>query len=206
VRNAGKTRLCGDRFIHYNPPAERPASSGPLVERAVTNPRNTQVVIGPNASMDTRMAVTFMVVMAVVSLAIAGAFAAIGLWPILPFAGLELGALGVALHVSLRRNRYREVISFSDRELRVECGMAGEGARLVTEWPRSSTRVLLETGVNRNDPTRLVLSNGGRRLTLGRCLTDEDRERLAARLRELVLAGWAAVPQDAAESESPNGI
>ncbi|WP_258286125.1 hypothetical protein, partial [Escherichia coli] len=61
VRNAGKTRLCGDRFIHYNPPAERPASSGPLVERAVTNPRNTQVVIGPNASMDTRMAVTFMV-------------------------------------------------------------------------------------------------------------------------------------------------
>lgn len=204
--NRAKTRLCCERFIHYNPSVERPAYSGLMMERAVTNPRNTQVVIGPNASMTQRMAVTFMVIMAVVSLLIAGGFAAIGLWPILPFAGLELGALGLALQVSLRRNRYREVISFADRQVRVECGMAGEGARLVTEWPRSSTRVLLEAGINRNDPTKLVLSNGGRRLILGRCLTDEDRERLAARLRELVLAGWSATPQDAAESESPNGI
>ena len=44
--------------------------------------------------------------------------------PVLPFAGLELGAVGWALAVSMRRNRYREVVSFGEERVRIEFGVA----------------------------------------------------------------------------------
>lgn len=168
-------------------------------------PHNTCVVIGPNASLSVKAAWLVMAVMAVVSLGIALLFTLQGFWPILPFAGLELAALGLAFYVSLRRNRYREVIAFDGNRVRVECGMSGDGARLSIDWPRSSTRVLLEQGIHRNDPTRLCLYNGTRRLILGRCLTDEDREQLAARLRVLILAGWQVEPLEKADGMAPDG-
>jgi uncharacterized membrane protein len=168
--------------------------------------RNTQVVIGPNASMSVRMAWSFMASMAFVSLVIAGFFTLQGFWPVLPFAGLELAALGAALWVSLKRNRYREVIVFEDETIRIRCGMIGEGATLLVEWPRSSTRVFVERGIHRNHPTKLLLNNAGRRLELARCLTEEDRSRLAARLKELIHPGWrgAPVPESSIESADFN--
>lgn len=173
---------------------------------AVTALRNTQVVIGPNASMTVRVACVFMASMAAVSLTIAGFLAVQGFWPVLPFAGLELAALAAALGVSLRRNRYREVIAFEDETIRVRCGMLGEGAALSVQWPRSSTRVFVERGVHRNDPTRLVLSNAGRQLSLAKCLTDDERTRLAKRLKELIHPGWrgASVPDCGVESTDFN--
>lgn len=166
--------------------------------------RDTLLVIRPNASMTVRAAQGVMLVMAVVSLSIAGLFTWHGFWPILPFAGLELAALALALHVSLRRNRYREVIAFDGGRLKVECGMSGDGAVLSVDWPRSATRVLLEVGAHRNDPSRLRLVNGSRSLELGRCLTDEEREGLAARLHELILAGWRAGSSETTEDATPD--
>lgn len=171
----------------------------------MTLPNDTTLVIGPNASMTAGTAVAVMAVMATVSMGIAALFAWNGYWPILAFAGLELAALGLALVVCLRRNRYREVIVFEGSRLRVECGMVGTGARLTIDWARSSTRVQLEAGIHRNDPTTLSLVNGSRRLTLARCLTDEGREAIALRLRELILAGWRAAPQEAAGDIAPDG-
>ncbi len=171
----------------------------------MTTPHDTRLVIGPNASMTVKVAWSVMGLMTLVSMAIALFFTVQGFWPILPFAGLELAALGLALYVSLKRNRYREVIAFEGNRVRVECGMSGEGARLSIDWPRSSTRILLEQGIHRNDPTRLCLYNGTRRLVLGRCLTDEDRERLAARLRELILAGWRVEPLEKAGHTALDG-
>ncbi len=161
---------------------------------------NTRLVIGPNASMSVRQAVWFMAGMCSVSLAIGGFFAVKGFWPILPFAGLELAALAAALTVSLRRNRYREVVDFEDEEIRVEVGEVGRGAGLKVRFTRSGTRVLLESGPYRNSPTRLLLSSQGQQLELGRCLTDEERERLAARMRELIHPGWRRKPGGSPES------
>jgi uncharacterized membrane protein len=165
---------------------------------------NTQLVIGPNASMSVRQAVWFMAWMCAVSLAIGGFFALKGFWPILPFAGLELVALAAALAVSLRRNRYREVVDFDQDAIRVEVGEIGRGAGLQVRFTRSSTRVLLETGPYRNSPSRLLLSSQGQSLELGRCLTDEERQRLAARMRELIHPGWRRKP-DGRNPESASG-
>ncbi|WP_293394028.1 DUF2244 domain-containing protein [Nevskia sp.] len=170
----------------------------------MTTVRDTLLVVRPNASMSVRAAQGVMLVMATVCLSIAGLFTWHGFWPVLPFAGLELAALAWALQVSLRRNRYREVIEFDDQRLRVECGMSGEGAALLVDWARSMTRVQLEMGPHRNDPSRLKLVNGSQSLELGRCLTDGERERLATRLRELILAGWRAGSPVATKGAAPD--
>lgn len=150
-------------------------------------PVDTRLVIGPNASLTGRQALVFFAGMCGICLAIAGFFAALGFWPVLPFAGLELAALGAALAVVLRRNRYREVVEFEGERVRVEFGLVGEGARARCEWPRSATRAWLEQGPH---ATRLVLACGPSRLTLAACLTDAERESLAARLKELLHPAW----------------
>ena len=153
-------------------------------------PVDTRLVIGPNASLTGRQALVFFAGMCGISLTIAGVFAGLGYWPVLPFAGLELAALAAALAVVLRRNRYREVLEFAGAQLRIECGRLGEGMHLRCEWPRSSTRVWLDPGAQLGSPTRLVLACGASRLTLATCLTDAERAALAVRLRELIHPAW----------------
>jgi uncharacterized membrane protein len=165
---------------------------------------NTCLVIGPNASMSVRQAVLFMGWMCAAALAIAGFFAVQGYWPILPFAGLELAALGAALAVSLRRNGYREVVRFEGDTVCVEKGEISRGLSLRLRLPRNALRVLLEHGPYRNSPTRLLLSWSGQQLELGRCLTDGERERVAQRMRELVHPGfgpgWRRAPAGGSEN------
>lgn len=156
----------------------------------------TRLVIGPNASLSAAGAWGFLGVMAAVALGIATVFAMRGFWPILPFAGLELAALGLALWVTQRRNRYREVISVSEESLRLDIGMVGQGALASVEMPRAWARVRIVDGPYRNSPTQLTLEYCGQRVTIGRCLTDEERGRLAARIRELLRPAWRAAPAE----------
>jgi uncharacterized membrane protein len=163
------------------------------LEPCVSDPRetvDTRLVIGPNASLTAPQALAFFAGMSAVCLGIAGVFAALGFWPVLPFAGLELAALGVALGVVQRRNRYREVLEFAGPRLRIEIGLVGDGARARCEWPRASTRAWLEPGPGGHGASRLVLACGPARMELAACLTDAERAALAARLKELLHPAW----------------
>lgn len=151
---------------------------------------DTRIVIGPNASMSPALAAGFLLAASTVSFGIAGGLAVLGYWAVLPFAGLEVGALAVALVVMLKRNRYCEVITFDADLVRVEFGRAGEGVASAAELQRAWARVLLEAGPHRLSPTRLSLASHGRRVVIGQCLTDEERERLARRLRQLIGPAW----------------
>ena len=148
--------------------------------------RETQLMIGPNASLTVGQAWLSFGLMATTGLGIAGLMAARGLWPILPFAGLELGALGAALYVSVRRNAYREVIRVSEDAVRVEFGMLGRGASAVLTLSRYWTRVVLEPGPHRNAPSRLLLRSAGQHVEIGRCLTDDERVQVQKRLQKLL--------------------
>jgi uncharacterized membrane protein len=151
----------------------------------------TRLVIGPNASLTGGQALLFLGGVAVVALGIGVLFAARGAWPILPFAGLELAALGAALWVCLQRNRYREVIDFDGPWVRVEVGLVGKGVHASWELERCHTRAFLERDASRTSPLALVLASGAQRLVIGRCLTDEERVALCARLKQLLSPGWA---------------
>jgi len=161
-------------------------------------PVSTRLVIGPNASLSAGQALVFFAGMCLICLGIAGTFAALGFWPVLPFAGLELMALGAALAVALKRNCYREVLSFGPERVRVEFGKVGQGTPSTCEWPRSLTRVWLEREAG-TDVTQLVLACGAQRRVIGNCLTDAERGTLARRLKELIQPAWV-------EAGLPSGI
>lgn len=153
---------------------------------------DTQIVIGPNASLSVRQAAWVLASVSLVGLTVAVGFALIGFWMILPFAGLELAALGAALWVSLRRNRYREVLGFEGDRVCVGFGWMGQGASAEIDWARSFTRVVLEPGATRNSHNRLYLTSSGQRIAIGRCLTDAEREALHRRIKGLLPPVWNA--------------
>lgn len=154
------------------------------------DPVDARLVIGPNASMSARQAWAVGWWVGGVSLAIGIFFATRGFWPVLPFAGLEVAAFAAALWVSLRSNRYREVLTFSGNAVRVEFGMAGRGPQSAVELRRDWMRVVVEAGPYRNSPTRLLLKSFGQGVEIARCLTDEERERVGARIRNLSGSAW----------------
>jgi uncharacterized membrane protein len=152
--------------------------------------KDVRLVIGPNASLGARQAWVFMGMTVALGGGIAAWMAAHGFWLVVPFTGLELAALGAAIWVSVKRNAYREVLVFAPDCVRAEFGTLGRGAQTVVELSRAMTRVLLEAGTNRHEPTRLILSCAGQRVRIARCLTDEERERLCVRIKQLLTPAW----------------
>ncbi len=119
-------------------------------------------------------------------LGVAGAWSIKGYWLILPFAGLELLALGIALAITVRRGRYREIVRFDRRRVRVQRGYAGR--REHVEFPRPWTRAWMEPGPGPSMPGRLFLGASGTYCELAACLTEKERQSLCRRLRELTCA------------------
>jgi uncharacterized membrane protein len=151
-------------------------------------PASTVIVIQPNASLSVFQAWMFMAGISSVSLGVALYFTWHGFWPILPFAGLELSALGLALWVSMRRNAYREILRFEDERLILEVGLHGRGVQSRCELPRGMTRAWLEPDFS--GAPRLLLACGQERIEIGRCLGESDRQQLATRLKELLRPCW----------------
>ena len=164
-------------------------------------PAHTIIVVQPNASLSIRQAIWFMASISTVSLGVALYLTWLGFWPVLPFAGIELVALALALWVSMRDNAYREVIRVEGDRVQLEFGMVGEGARSRVDLPRAMVRVRGERGLAGD--LHLMLLCGEQRFELGRCLGPQDRASLVERLREVFRPGWqntAALPAAGAAS------
>lgn len=146
------------------------------------------LVIAPNGSLSAGYAQWFLICMCTLSIAIASILTWRGLWLIWPFAALEMGTLGYCLYVSVRNNRYREVVSVYEDTVEIDSG-CGRPERH-WEFPRLLTQVQLRAGDGRNSPSRLLLLRSGRGCELGRCLTDEEKSEVAARLRN-----WIRTPE-----------
>jgi len=111
------------------------------------------------------------------SLTIAGAFALAGAWLVLPFALIEVSALGVAFVVHARHTADYERIVLSPESLTVEVSRAD---RLVQQQCAPGwTRVEYEG--RRRELIGLVAS--GKRIEVGRFVPESDRRGLANELR-----------------------
>jgi uncharacterized membrane protein len=138
----------------------------------------------PNCSLDSRSAILFYLSIVAVCLPIAVVAMLAGLWPILPFAGLELAGVAAALAVSLRRGRRREVIRIDERDVTVA---RSDGDRQEQfRFPRPWTRVQLSVASVPAWPSRLLVGSMGRTVEVGHFLTESERRRLGARLAEIL--------------------
>jgi len=144
------------------------------------------IVLMPNSSLSFRQAVAFFVGISIVSLAIALLMYFMGLWMVLPFSGLELLVLGYCLVLTLRRCNVQEVITITDKVIRVERGSdkIEEKSELQLGW----VQVELERPRYKGYPANLIIKSHGKRIEIGRFLVESEREKLAAQLKKMLIA------------------
>lgn len=109
------------------------------------------------------------------SLAVSLVFAVLGAWLIIPFAGLEIAALGVAAGWACRRSTDFERLALEGDRIVVETGDRGSVQRF--EFNRCWARL-----VTASDGS-VALRSHGREIVIGRYCGDEGREALARELR-----------------------
>lgn len=140
--------------------------------------------LAPRRSLDRRAACLFVGSLGGTTFVIAAFFALQGFWPVLPFAGLEIGLLAWAVRASMRSGLLREVISITEETVTVE--WHGPQVDRVSVFPRHWVRVKLHAPPAALHPARLLLESRGRVYEVGRFLTEDERRGLAARLKQLV--------------------
>jgi uncharacterized membrane protein len=143
-----------------------------------------RIVICPNCSLSLRGGLLFFAGICALSFTVAGLLALRGMWPILPFSGLEMILLGWALHASLARRSQAEIITLTDADVSVESLDRSHCRRTV--FQRHWAQVKLRRPASRLHPSRLIIESHGRQCELGRFLTEEERCGLALRLQRLV--------------------
>jgi len=155
----------------------------------VTETHNTEeasyrFLIRANCSMTSRELIIIYGSLVLVSMSIALRFVFLGLWLVLPFTLLELGLLGGILYYMWSRRDDAEIISIADGTIRIE-QRDRKGSR---EWsiPTYWAKLELAQSRHRNHPTRLLLRSHGKVEEIGRCLTDEEREKLSRELRHAI--------------------
>lgn len=103
---------------------------------------------------------------------------ALGAWPVMPFAGLEVALLALAFRLLGRHDADFERLEIGGHEVRVEVREARCVSRYVAHlpWARVEMR-------ERGARCTLRLAYAGRNVPLGRMMSDEGRRRLAENLR-----------------------
>jgi uncharacterized membrane protein len=154
-----------------------PPSASLRFGRADLGDGSVRWLLRRNCSMTPAQLVAFYLSLSAWSLAIAGAFWWRGATLVLPFAGVEILAVGAALFVYARHATDRERVVLEPGRLTVECtiGHRTDQADFAPAW----VRIEPEHG----DRSLIELSGQGQRISVGRFVRPELRRALADELR-----------------------
>ena len=160
-------------------------------------------VLAPNLAPNWGQTWRIFLLLSSVCMGIALVCAWFGLWPVIPFAGLEIIALGAGLYVSARRSLEREVIDVDGGVLRVQKGRGR--AEHTWHMERTWTEVVLRRLPKRWGETQLVLRSRDLEVTIGAFLDAEERSSLARELKRCIgpMARCGDGPARQAASEAP---
>jgi uncharacterized membrane protein len=143
-----------------------------------------RIELQPNCSLKPAGAVLFFVSTCLFSLGFALFFVFQGFWPVLPFWALEMLALGLALKASMRSGTYTQTVLITDSQISLVT-RSRHGAQK-QEFARHWAKVRLRSPPRRHGLSKLTIESRGRACEVGSFLTEEDRRRLAERLRYLI--------------------
>jgi uncharacterized membrane protein len=145
------------------------------------------IIAQPNCSANWRSNQLVLLAISIPSLAIAIGFALMGAWPILPFAGLELLALGSALYYVNWKLQYRHVITLSDDSVRIDKGFYVP--KESWKFPRQGTGLAIVPEQHPWDGPALSLQRTGESVLVGEFLNRDDSLKLADLLRQEIRVG-----------------
>ena len=143
-----------------------------------------QFVIEANCSLSWRGNQIFFLSLCCLSFGIAGVFAWLGLWMILPFAGFEMLALGIALYLCWYKTMRKEVISIEDNRIIVD--IYAKKHKISYTFPRYWTRIILIPAPLSGHPNKLCMRSHGHQIEVGQMLRDEERKSLADALNKAI--------------------
>ena len=155
---------------------------------------SVQWLLRRNCSMTPTQLVAFYLSLCAWSLAIAGAFWWSGATLVMPFAGIEILAVGAALLVYARHTGDRERMILTPGRLSVECtlGRRTDQVDFAPAWVRVEPA--------HGDRSLIELSGEGKRIAIGRFVRPELRRALADELRSALRRFGATRPLDGARA------
>jgi uncharacterized membrane protein len=145
-----------------------------------------------NCALSPRQVLRFYLSLVSISALIAGGFAIAGAWMVLPFAGLEMLALGAALLIYARHSTDHEKVVLGEDGLVVEEVVAGR--RSVVSLDPRWVRVVVESGASAAATfgDAVFLLERGRRVAIGRYISGRERRMFASELKRALASPWAA--------------
>lgn len=145
---------------------------------------NGTIILSPNnsASWDFNMKILGSQVLLAVVIAIP--FLYKGLWMVLPFSGLEIGALFAGLYYVVRKNFILEVITFKDHVLTIERGHTS--VENSWEYQRLWTKIFVRTSAFRGHPRKIMVRSHGKEMEIGAFLNKSDKEMLIKKLKRII--------------------
>jgi uncharacterized membrane protein len=142
------------------------------------------IIARPNQSATWRANLYTLLALCIPSFGVAIGFAALGAWPILPFAGLEMLALGSALYYVNWKLQYRHVITLSDEAVRIDKGYYAP--RQSWTFLREETDLAITPEKHPWEGPELCVHNRHQQVSIGEFLNRDDCLQLAGLLcREL---------------------
>lgn len=137
-------------------------------------------VVKANVSMTWRANVLLALSVGFVGITLGIGLALQGFWLVLPFAGLESVFVWLALRSVWRRLERREVITITDRVIRVEWGR--KGPERAVEFNRHWTRLEYDLPDSLFETGSLRMRGQGRVAVLGNALGRDEKKQLHAKL------------------------
>jgi len=142
------------------------------------------IMVMPNRAMPWQHIMMIYLLISGATIGIAFGFFTQGLTLILPFAGLELLALGVILYISAWRSNIKEVVHVTEEKIRIEIGQ--NAPEKTYELDKAWAKVVLERSWNNWYPSRLLLRSHGRQLEIGKFLNEQERQCLEVELKKVI--------------------
>ncbi len=173
-----------------------------MVEHQPLDSGDCYFVLRPNGALGWTEMQRLFIALAICIGAVAAYFVSLGAWLVLPFAGLEAGALAIGIYLSARWSATQEVITLRGSDLIISHGRrrAATTARLPRHW----TRVVLSRDPNGWYASRLLLRCHGRHIEIGGCLVEHEREQLAQDL--CARLSFCYTPHFAESTPLPEGL
>lgn len=145
------------------------------------------IVAKPNHSSSWRANKIALFALAVPSLGAAVGFATLGAWPILPFAGLELMALGGALYYVNWKLEYRQVITLNENSVSIDKGYYAP--RQSWRFDRREAALAVTPEAHPWEGPQMVLHDNAEAVSVGEFLNREEALSLLTLLRREVRVG-----------------
>lgn len=146
------------------------------------NNSNFLAVLTPNRSMTWEDNKKILAAMFAFSLLIGLSFVALGAWPILPFAGLEILLVGVGMYYVSWKLNFQETIRIEGDALHIQKGV--HYPKYQWHWQASQTQLLKQVSRYRLSAPTLFLKHLNEQLEIGDFLTRNEKKQLCQALSD----------------------